>query len=236
MYQVSVIYKGRSQDILASLPFLVNKKAHLYIEYGKRIKRDQAQSLASLLEVQPYIASINLCTTLSKYKLEIPQWNQPIKLYNNYTRNHIVDCTHWLDPRWKALNNLTGDARRWLFEIYNQPYIQQQFLYTPKVNTKQYIAIAFKNRYQSVEDFSNIQTTLPKVLVPQNMLQAAIVINSSKLYIGNNQVFNYIAQGLNANRLIARSYGSDLYSQYQFRGLKHLIDLLDERKLLKERV
>lgn len=232
--EVSVLYDCRCQDILASLAFLRNKKAHVYIKYRTKLKKPLALQLEAFLKTQPYIASVTLTTDLSKFKYKAPKWHQQLLMYRNYQQHHIVDCTHWMDPRWRALNNLKGDARQWLFKIYNQKFYQSPFIIAPKLETPQYAIMAYTQRYETVQDFSDIKLVVPSIeLHNQDLITAAVLINNSSIYIGNNQLYNWLAQGLNIKRYIAKSYGSDLKSQYSFGGLTHLQQLLNADNLLK---
>ena len=233
--EVSAVYDCRCQDILASLAFLCNKKAHMYIKYGTRLPKPLALQLEAFLKTQPYIASVQLIGNLNQYKYNRPQWYQPLVAYRNYQQHHIIDCTHWMDPRWRAIYGLKGDARQWLFKVYNQKYYRSPFIIAPKIEAPSYAIIAYEQRYETVQDFSNIQLTIPSVEVHnQQLITAAVLINNSQLYIGNHQIYNWIAQGLDVKRLIARSYGSDLKSQYSFGGTAHLKQILDAYGLLKE--
>lgn len=233
--EVSVVYDCRCQDILASLAFLRNKKAHVYIKYRTKLKKPLAQQLEAFLKTQPFIASVTLTTNLDKFKYKHTQWHQQLQMYRNYQQHHIVDCTHWMDPRWRAMNSLTGDARQWLFKIYNQKFYQQPFILAPKIDTPQYAYVAYQNRYQTVQDFSDIQLKVPTVkAADKDLMTKAILINNSSVYIGNDQISNWLAQGLGVKRYIAKSHGSDLISKYSFGGTTHLKQLLNADGLLKK--
>lgn len=232
--EVAVVYNCRCQDILASLAFLRNKKAHVYIKHGTRLQKPLAQQLGALLKTQPYILDVTIVPNFNRYKFIAPDWDKPLEAFKNYQRDHIIDCTHWTDPRWRAIHGLKGDARQWLFKIYNQEYYRSPFLIAPKIEVPSYAIIAYEQRYETVQDFSNIQLIMPTVEVHnQQLITTAVLLNNSKLYIGNNQLYNWLAQGLNIKRYIARSYGSDLKSQYSFGGLTHLQQLLNADNLLK---
>lgn len=232
--EVAAVYNCRCQDILASLAFLRNKKAHMYIKYGTKLKKPLALQLEAFLKTQPYIQSVSLTTSLDKYNYKQSKWNQPLVAYRNYQQHHIIDCTHWMDPRWRALHSLKGDSRQWLFKIYNQKYYRSPFLIAPEMKTPSYAYIAYEKRYETVQDFSDIKLNIPTIEVHnESLITKAILIKNSSIYIGNDQICNWLAEGLDVKRYIAKSYGSDLKSQYLFGGLTHLQQLLNAQGLLK---
>jgi hypothetical protein len=225
LYKAETTFKhsGNSGDIIYALPTIYalskNGRAHILLQLNQKglysnyhplgalmLNQKMADMLKPLLLFQPQIATCDV--------------------YNNeavdYDLDEFRDYPILLDK---------GNICRWYFYVYAINYpLHEPWLTAPTdVRLRDYIVVARSHRYRSPfidygflqqysnlifigvkEEYEDMKKMIPNIEFREveNFLEMATIINSCKLFIGNQSFPFSIAEALKVNRLLEVFYKS----------------------------
>lgn len=219
--ETSFVHSGNSGDIIYALPalyelskkgsanlFLKSNQPGVYKEFhplGDVMLNDKMiDMLIPLLEYQPQIA---LC---KKYENELLDYDLDIfrKFSFMLDRGSI---TKWY---FNVFGISADTSKPWLIAPKEEQYKDSIIVSRSHRYRAPFITYNFLNKYKNVcfigvpEEYNDIKKEVPNIkhLPVNDFLQMATIINSCKLFIGNQSFPFSIAEGLKVNRLLEVFY------------------------------
>ena len=217
----SFMHSGNSGDIIYAMPamFELSKagKANLYLQSNQKGMYENFHPLGNVMLND---ATINMLLPLLEYQ---PQINI-CKKYDTENIDYDLDAF-----RKYSFMLDRGSITRWYFQVFGiNADTSLPWLIAPINNDyKNYLVIARSHRYRSPlidygflkkydniyfigvqEEFEDMQISIPNIsyLKINNFLEMATIINSCKLFIGNQSFPFSIAEGLKVKRLLEVCY------------------------------
>lgn len=215
-------HSGNSGDIIYSLPTVFelskNGKAHLYLQVEQ-----QAEYSYNYHPLGNVMLSEKMIALLKPLLLYQPQI-EAVEMYNGEAVDYDLD-----EFRKYSFHLDRGSIVRWYFNVYGISYdTSQPWLRAPK--DEQYannIVIARSHRYRSPlidygflkkypnllfvgvqEEYEDMKTVLPDLVFRpvKDFLEMATIINSCRLFIGNQSFPFALAEALKVPRLLEVYY------------------------------
>ena len=225
LYKTNTTFKhsGNSGDIIYALPTIFelskNGKAHIKLQINQKGLYSNYHPLGALMLNQKMV---DMLQPLLLYQPQIATCT----VYNNESVDYDLDLF-----RDYPLLLDKGNICRWYFYVYGINYpLHNPWLIAPADDTySKCIVIARSHRYRSPfidygflskyanvlfvgvqEEYEDIKKMLPNIEYKPvgNFLELATIINSCKLFIGNQSFPFSIAEGLKVNRLLEVYYKS----------------------------
>lgn len=219
--EVSFVHSGNAGDIIYSLPAVYELsgtgKANLYLQLNQPATYDHFHPLGNVMLTQKMADMLSpLLLYQSKIKGCLIYQNEQI----DYDLDRFRDYNFILDR---------GSISRWYFHMYgiNAP-LHKPWLIAPKDELyKNYIVVCRSHRYRAPlidysflreyadilflgvrEEFDDMKKMIPHIKWKKvnDFLEMAIIINSAKLFIGNQSFPFSVAEGLKVKRLLEIYY------------------------------
>jgi hypothetical protein len=217
----SFCHSGNCGDIIYSLPTVFelskNGKANLYLKIDQPGKYDNYHPLGNVMLNKKMV---DMFIPLMKYQ---PQINE-CAVYNA----EVVDYDLDVFRNYSFLQD-RGNIARWYFYVYAiSPSLHKPWLIAPlQTSYNEYIVIARSHRYRSPlidysflqkfkkiiflgveEEFVDMKQMIPNIEFKKvkDFLEMATIINSCKLFIGNQSFPFSIAEALKVKRILEVYY------------------------------
>lgn len=215
--ETSFRHSGNSGDIMYALPTIFelskNGKAHIKLQINKKGLYSDYHPLGDMMLTQKMV---DMLLPLLLYQPQIANCSVYKNEEVDYDLDIFRDYPILLDK---------GNICRWYFYVYGINYpLHVPWLIAPtEAKYSQSIVIARSHRYRSPfvdysflngyanlmfvgvqQEYDDIKIMLPQItyLPVSDFLQLATIINSCKLFIGNQSFPFAIAEGLKVNRLL----------------------------------
>jgi hypothetical protein len=215
------MHSGNSGDIIYSLPTILelskNGKAEILLQADQKGVYDEFHPLGAvmlndkvidmlipLLEYQP---QISVC---KKFEGEAIDYN--LDVFRSYS--FLLDkgsITRWYFHVFGVFHNT---SKPWLIAPKDEKYKNSLVIARSHRYRSPVVDYAFLSKYSDVyfigiaEEFDDMKKSIAHIkhIPVNNFLEMATVINSCKLFIGNQSFPYSIAEGLKANRLLEVCY------------------------------